>query len=42
VVHTVNAVCVEDLDSLRNLNPPMLAWLKAGLNALARFYGGGK
>ena len=41
VVHTVNAVCVEDLDHLRNLNAPMLAWLKAGLNALARFYSAG-
>lgn len=41
VIHTVNAVCVEDLDNLRNLNPPMLAWLKAGLNALAKFYSAG-
>ena len=41
VVHTVNSVCVEDLDHLRNLNPPMLAWLKAGLNALAWFYSAG-
>lgn len=40
VIHTVNAVCVEDLENLRNLNPPMLAWLKRGLNALAVFYGG--
>jgi hypothetical protein len=40
VIHTVNAVCVEDLDNLRHLNPPMLAWLKRGLNALAVFYSG--
>jgi len=42
VIHTVNAVCVEDLDHLRDLNPAMLAWLKAGLNALARFYSTGR
>ncbi len=41
VIHTVNAVCVEDLDHLRDLNPPMLAWLKAGLNTLVKFYGAG-
>lgn len=38
VIHTVNAVCVEDLDHLRDLNAPMMAWLKAGLNALGQFY----
>lgn len=38
VLHTVNAVCVEDIDHLRNLNPPMLRWLKQGLNALSKFY----
>lgn len=38
VLHTVNAVCIEDIDHLRNLNPPMLRWLKQGLNALAKFY----
>jgi hypothetical protein len=43
VIHTVNEVCLIDNEILRaGLNPPMLAWLKAGLNALARFYGGGK
>lgn len=38
VLHTVNAVCVEDIDHLRELNPPMLRWLKQGLNALSKFY----
>jgi hypothetical protein len=42
VVHTVNEVCLVDSEHLRDLNSPMRAWLKAGLNALARFYGGGK
>lgn len=40
VEHTVKMVCVEDADHLRNLNPPMQAWLKRGLNALAAFYSG--
>lgn len=38
--HTVRMVCVEDVDHLRTLNPPMKAWLVRGLNALAKFYGG--
>jgi hypothetical protein len=38
VLHTVNAVCVEDIDHLRTLNSPMRAWLVAGLNALGRHY----
>jgi hypothetical protein len=42
VAHTVNEVCLVDSEHLRDLNSPMRAWLKAGLNALARFYGGGK
>ena len=42
VLHTVNAVCVEDLDHLRSLNPPMLKWLKTGLNALGEFYSTGR
>ncbi len=36
---TVNAVCVLDIDELRNLNPLQKAWLKQGLNMLARYYG---
>jgi hypothetical protein len=36
--HTVRMVCVEDIDHLRTLNPPMKAWLVRGLNALAKFY----
>lgn len=39
VLHTVNVVCVEDIDELRTLNEAMKAWLKRGLNALARHYG---
>ena len=39
VVHTVNAVCVEDIDGLRTLNAMMEAWLKRGLNALVKHYG---
>lgn len=39
VLHTVNVVCVEDIDELRTLNEAMKAWLKRGLNALAKFYG---
>lgn len=38
VEHTVKSVCVEDIDHLRTLNPPMKAWLVRGLNALAKFY----
>lgn len=38
VLHTVNAVCVEDIDHLRTLNGSMRAWLALGLNALGRFY----
>jgi hypothetical protein len=40
VLHTVNAVCVEDIDHLRTLNSPMKAWLVSGLNSLSRFYEG--
>lgn len=40
VLHTVNAVCVEDIDHLRTLNPPMKAWLVRGLNSLAAYYEG--
>jgi hypothetical protein len=40
VLHTVNAVCVEDMDHLRTLNSPMRAWLVSGLNSLSRFYEG--
>lgn len=40
VLHTVNCVCVEDIDHLRTLNGPMKAWLVLGLNALGRFYDG--
>jgi hypothetical protein len=40
VLHTVNAVCVEDIDHLRTLNTPMRAWLVSGLNSLCRFYEG--
>lgn len=40
VLHTVNAVCVEDIDHLRTLNGPMRAWLTLGLNALGRLYEG--
>lgn len=39
VLHTTNCVCVEDLDHLRTLNPPMRGWLVRGLNALIQFYG---
>lgn len=38
IEHTVKMVCVEDVDHLRTLNPPMKAWLVRGLNALAKFY----
>ncbi|TIT86087.1 MAG: hypothetical protein E5W55_31280, partial [Mesorhizobium sp.] len=38
VLHVVQAVCVEDMDHLRTLNPPMRAWLVLGLNKLAKFY----
>jgi hypothetical protein len=38
VLHTINAVCVEDIDHLRTLNTPMRAWLVLGLNALGRYY----
>jgi hypothetical protein len=38
VLHTVNAVCVEDIDHLRTLNSSMKAWLVLGLNALGRHY----
>lgn len=38
VEHTVKAVCVEDMDHLRRLNPAMLAFLKRGLNALKDHY----
>lgn len=38
VLHTVNAVCVEDIDHLRTLNGAMRAWLVLGLNALGRHY----
>lgn len=38
VLHTVNCVCVEDIDHLRTLNSPMKAWLVRGLNALGRHY----
>jgi hypothetical protein len=38
VLHTINAVCVEDIDHLRTLNTPMRAWLVLGLNALERHY----
>jgi hypothetical protein len=40
VLHTVNAVCVEDIDHLRTLNGAMRAWLVAGLNALHKIYDG--
>lgn len=40
VLHTVNAVCVEDMDHLRTLNSPMKAWLVSGLNSLSRHYEG--
>lgn len=40
VLHTVNAVCVEDIDHLRTLNSPMKAWLVRGLNSLSVFYEG--
>lgn len=39
VEQTVIAICVQDLDHLRKLNPVMLAWLKRGLNSLAMYYG---
>lgn len=39
VQYTVNAVCVESLDHMRNLNPLMQEWLRKGLNKLADFYG---
>lgn len=39
VEHTVKAVCIEDIDHLRTLNPAMKAWLVRGLNKLADFYG---
>lgn len=39
IEHTVKVVCVEDIDELRTLNPPMKAWLVRGLNKLAAFYG---
>jgi hypothetical protein len=40
VLHTVNCVCIEDIDHLRTLNGPMRAWLVRGLNALYRHYEG--
>ncbi len=38
IITTINSVCIEDNDYLRNLNPLMKSWLICGLNRLARFY----
>jgi hypothetical protein len=38
VQHTVNVVCVEDIDELRTLNGLMAEWLRRGLNKLAALY----
>lgn len=39
VQHTVNIICVENVDERRHLPANMVAWLKRGLNALATEYG---